>query len=155
MSFLFNLDLNTADLKKQLRDVEREAERVEKKSADILNKTEDKANLTFGQVVGGAQELWGIIDAVVATSGGAISTTFRSLITAGFSTINILQPLLAAESVTPGMQAQAALGFLNLGMAISAIVAAQFKQQVVSQKLMESMQIINGIQGFIGTINYG
>jgi hypothetical protein len=95
--------------------------------------------------------------AIVRIGGGTVSTIFNTVISAGISAIQVLYPIFTAMAagapVSPIMGVQAAIGFVNLGIAISAIVASQAQQQEVANRLHSANALMHSVQMMVGQIH--
>lgn len=138
----FNLDitLDTSKAEAQLKAVEDERQATEHKVA----MTKQAANESFQKTLAGARLSWSLVKNISKAMGLTLDKNFELAVSMAFSTISILTPLLSAAAVTPGMQVQAALGFVELGAAIAAIVTAQDVQAAGK---------IQGLGSVIGNIN--
>jgi len=102
-------------------DIEEKTKEVD----ELVEKTDEKSKETWMLAVGVAQSSWVLMDSIISAAGGTVSGILRATISGAFAAIAIMKPLLAAEAVTPGMQAFAAIGFFNIGLAIIAAIAAE------------------------------
>jgi len=121
-----------------------------KETVKTVKKVEETSKFTFFSVLNMAKMAWSTTEMIVKQAGGTISTVFSGLISATFATISILQPLLTAEAVTPGMQATAALGFIQLGLTIAALVAAEQKRAELEESLRNASMALMSISSLIG-----
>ena len=149
-----NLKLNTQELRQELKQVNNEIDETNQKGAVVLKNVQKNVKLTRQQVVGLAQASWGVITGMLEAAGITISTQFKVLISSAFAAINILTPLLTAQAVTPGMQIQAALGFINLALAVASIGFAQAQEAELAAQLASGMQALNSVNGMIGMMNW-
>jgi len=66
----------------------------------------------------------------------------------------MLVPILTAESVTPGMQVQAALGFASVATSLAAMAAAEAQQKDFSNQLRGLNMSLHGIQSLLGSFHF-
>ena len=97
---------------------------------------------------------WLATQGMVRAAGGTISTVFRSIVGTTLGTISILTPLLTAESLTPGMYLQGAMGLVSIGLATAALIAAQQDQKEFSDSLRGANMALHGMQSMIGLMNF-
>lgn len=154
MSDKISLELNTEDLHKALEDVERHREIVEANTEKTISFVSKASAEAVAEVTAMTRMSYNLMESMVTAAGGTIPPIMSGLISAAFSTISILTPLLTAAEVTPGMQATAALGFMELGMTVSALVAAQIEQQEVAQKLSGARAVISNISAMVGMMSF-
>ena len=115
------LGVDTEAMMRDLESIDEKREEVDK----AVEKTKKKTQETWMLAVGVAQSSWTLFETILSTSGVVISGFLRTAISSAFSAIAIIQPILAAEAVTPGMQAMAALGFFQIGLALTAAWEAE------------------------------
>ena len=144
------LKVNKEEIIQDLKEIKEEGKAVTKTVEKIVT----EAKYSFTQIIGGVHAVWLATQGAVRAAGGSIETVFRTLIGTSLSTVAILAPLLSAQAVTPGMQIQAALGFASLGLAISALVAAEAEEKEFSDALRGANMALHGIQSFIGVFNF-
>ncbi len=143
MSEKIELDVDTEPIISKLKAVDK-----------LRQDVEGAATASFNQVVGMARASYMLIKNVVQAAGGTIPATLEAIISGTISAIAILKPLLTATAVTPGMQAQAAIGFANLVLTFAALSAAQQKKADIQQTIAGVNGILTGISALIGTINF-
>lgn len=148
--YRIHLDVDTSRAKDKLRKVENDRERVDR----LVEDTKKNASLSFNQVLSMAQQTWGVVDAMMRAMGINVSMQFRLLMRSGFAAIRVLTPLFTAEALTPGMQAQAALGMLNLILAAEAIKQAQEGETQAATQIAAATEGISGINSMIGSLNF-
>ena len=144
------LTLNADELLLELDKVEARANEVE----NTVAKVEEESEKSYTAVIGMVHAGWLATQGMVRAAGGTISTVFRTVIGTTLGAISLLTPILTAEAVTPGMQAQAAMGFASIALALSALVAAEAQEQEFSDALRGANMALHGIQSMIGMINF-
>ena len=133
-------------------DVQEEAERTEA----IVEEVQDEAKKSFSQVLGIVHAGWLATQGVVRAMGGSISTVFRTLVGTGLGAIQTLQPILKAAlhgglaTMSPYMIAQASLGLLSMGAAISALVAYEAEEKEFSDALRGANMALHGVSAMLG-----
>ena len=144
------MEINAEDLLRELEAVEGRANEVE----DIVEEVKETARSSLTQVMGGVHAAWLATQGIVRATGGTIETVFRTVVGTTLGAISMLVPLLTAEAVTPGMQIQAAMGLASIGIAVSAMVAAELEQRELSDQLRGANMALHGIQSLIGVFNF-
>lgn len=145
---ILDLKVDEATIIKQLLDIEEKTKEVD----EVIEKTRKKSKATWFLAVGVAQASWTLLDTIITAAGGTISDIMSATITGAFSAIAIMQPLLAAEMVTPGMQAVAAIGFFQIGLAIAAAYAAQVRIQEVQTHITAFKSGIGDVSSWISSV---
>jgi hypothetical protein len=148
--FRMYLDLDTSNAEEKLRRLEHDKNRVDR----LVVESKKKATLSFNQVLSMAQQSWGVMDAMFRAMGINMSMQMRLLVRSSFSVIRILAPIIAAEEVTPGMQAQAAIAGVNLALAIAAIGLAEAEQTQAATQVAALTEGLSGINSMIGSLNF-
>lgn len=123
-------------------------------SDKVLNEVDTKSTMVFSKVLTGAQMGYSTLSSLIRAAGGTVSATFETVISAAFSVMGILSPIFSAEAVTPGMQVQAALGFLQLGLSLAAITAAQANQSKLSEQIRTSLSAVRNTSSLIGFMSF-
>lgn len=154
MSDKFFLELNTEDLHKELEEVERHREIVEANTEKTISFVTKSSAEAIAEVTALTRMSYNMMESVVRAAGGTIPPIMSGLISAAFSTISILTPLLTAQAMTPAGYAQSALGFLELGMTVSALVSAQMEEQEVAQKLAGARSVVSNISAMVGMMSF-
>jgi len=154
MSENITLSVDTSAGEEALTALEKRIEEIVNKENTVIQTTEKAAKSSINRVISMARLGWSMIDQVFQAFGVQMSSQARLLIQSIFSTISILTPLLMAESVTPGMQAQAAFGFMELGAAVVAMVQAQLGQAEASRQTAEGARALYQVGNFINAINF-
>ncbi|MFX1371333.1 MAG: hypothetical protein ACFFCE_05690 [Promethearchaeota archaeon] len=152
MSEKVNLDVDTTVAKQKLDEVENKRQQVETATNKTVQEVEEKTTYAYQKVLSMARSSYLAGAAFVRATGTSVSYFFTSLISAGISAISLLTPILTAEAVTPGMQIQAAIGFLNIGIATTALIAAQLEQSKIAQQLASANEGLHNIQTIISYI---
>ncbi|KKK49156.1 hypothetical protein LCGC14_3137900, partial [marine sediment metagenome] len=97
---LLDLKVDETTIMEQLHTIEEKTKEVDV----LVENTGKKSRQTWLLAVGVAQSSWVLFDSIASTAGVAVSGVLRATVQGAFAAIAILQPLLAAEAVTPGMQ---------------------------------------------------
>ena len=142
------LTLNADELLQELEKVEARADEAEEK----VEAVKEVAEISFSKVMSMVHAGWLVTQGMVRAAGGTISTVFRTVVGTTLGMISMLIPILTAESVTPGMQAQAALGFASIAMATAALAAAEAEEREFSDALRGANMALHGIQSMLGMI---
>jgi len=150
----FKIDLDAQPLHDKLNAVDSRAEAVKAKTDAIFEEVEAKRRMSFQQVVSMAQMSWSVMDATLRALGINVSMQFRLLMRTGFAAIRVLTPLLTAQAMTPGMKAQAALGLLNLSLAISALQMTGSEYTQAQTQLAAATEALAGINSMVGMLNF-
>jgi len=124
------------------------------KENEVIQTTEKASRISFNRVLGMARLGWTMTDQIMQAMGINIGPYWRMIIQSALSTVSILTPLLSATALTPGMEFQAAMGFAELGFAITAIVQAQLGQQQAAQQSAETGRALFTIGNFINSISF-
>ena len=95
---------------------------------------------------------WLATQGVVRAAGGTIQTVFRTVVGTALGAISVLAPIFRAMDVTPGMQIQAAIGFVSLFTSIGALIAASAEQREFSDALRGANMAMHGVQSLIGSL---
>jgi hypothetical protein len=96
---------------------------------------------------------WLTTQGLVRAAGGSIQTVFRTLVGTTLGTIAVLKPLFMAKA-TAGDFVGAAMGMISIGLALSALYAAQQEEKEVSDSLRGANMALHGIQSIIGMVNF-
>lgn len=144
------ISIDAEDLLHDLEEVDRKVEQTEANANEVIAEVEESTRSAFTQTLNMARNAYTIGLGIVKATGVSVSYFFRSMMSAAFGAISILRPLLTAEAVTPGMQAQAIIGFAELAVAIAAVVAAQLEQSEIARGFRGAAMAISGIQSLIG-----
>ncbi|MCP4550878.1 MAG: hypothetical protein GY834_02305 [Bacteroidetes bacterium] len=148
--FKVTVDADTTLANKKLNDTEGNRQRLE----NMVTDTVSRSKMSFNQVLSMAQQSWGVIDAMFRAMGFNVSMQFRLLIRSGFAAIRVLTPIFTAEALTPGMQAQAAFGMLNLVLAAMAIAEAEAGATQSATQIAAATEGISGINSMIGSMSF-
>ena len=147
------LEINADELIKALTEVDEKRKKIEEASKKTISFVKAESKITFGKVLQIAKTSWYIIDNLLQSMGSAVSAQFRLAINAAFSTIAIMRPIIAAEAVTPGMQIQAAIGMMQIGLALNAIQSAQAREAGMGE-MFDTMHMLRGIDTLIGYLEF-
>ncbi len=136
-------------------------QRLQQKSAVTFNLIrKDAVNVeattakSTRNMIGLARNAYMTLVGMSRVMGMGISTLFSTMISGVLSFASIMYPILTMESVTPGMQVQAAIGFVNLGLAITAMVLAQSKQQEAARDIQNINFMLHSISNLVGSAYY-
>ena len=146
--------INAEEVLRALEQVDAKIEETEEKAEEVIEKVEEAAIISYNQVLNMARSTWLMTQGIVRTAGGAISATFRMAVGTVLGAISMLLPIFTAEAVTPGMQVNAALGMISIGIAIAALAAAEQEQNELALQLRGANMALHGIQSFIGAVNF-
>lgn len=146
MSEKITLDVDTSEAQRKLNEVEKKRQQVESAANKTVIEVDKKTTFAYQKVLGMARSAYLAGAAFVRATGTSVSYFFTSLISAGISAISLLTPILTAEEVTPGMQIQAAIGLINIGIATTALIAAQLQQGQIAQQLASANEGLHNIQ---------
>ena len=122
-----------------------------KKLEEKLEETGEKTKDTWMIAVGVAQASWNLMDGILTAAGVTISGVTRAVIQGAFSAVQIFTPIITAAAVTPGMQILAAIGAVQIGLAIAAAVAAEREQKEVQTGLTVASGMISNVVSFAGS----
>jgi len=137
MSLKREIQISTEEAKAKLR----ELEQIRKAEAESINNVTDMARLAYIATVG-----------VIEAAGGSISALFTSLVTVGLETVTLLSALAGGLWSAPGGQVQAAIMTINIGLAISAIIATQIKQAQAASQLATAQMTLHKISALMSSI---
>jgi len=154
MSPKIELDVDTTIGHRKLDVLEHRRNEVILMSDKVFRDIDTGTRLSAQKVLLAARQGYGILTSLITAAGGTVSTLFTASISAAFSVVAILTPLFTAEAVTPGMQVQAALGFLQLGLSIAAIVNAQSQQSAITNQIQGGLNALNGTANLVGTMSF-
>ena len=96
---------------------------------------------------------WLATQGMVRAAGGTISTVFRTVIGTTLGAISTLAPIFAAEAAA-GDYIRAAMGMASIGLAISAMAAAEAQEREVSDALRGANMALHGIQSLLGVFDW-
>lgn len=145
---LLDLKVDEEGVMRQLQNIEEKTKEVDK----AVEETDKKSRKTWFLAVGVAQASWGLMDTLITSVGGTVSGVMRATIQGAFSAIAILQPILTATAVTPGMQALAAFGFFQIGLAIAAAAAAETNIGGIEQEIRGYSAGVTDINSWIRSL---
>ena len=154
MSYIIELDADTTVANKKIDELEKKVDGVVKLSDRMLLDVDNKTDITFNKVMTATRAGYSMVTSLITAAGGTVDVVFQSIIAAAFSTIGILYPIFTAQALTPGMQLQAILGFIQLELAILSIVAAQKKQEDIINSLQKTSNVVNSTGIFLGTLSF-
>lgn len=135
----------------ELEAAEEKAEEIIETQEETIEEVEKKAHMSFNKVMLMARGAYMITAGIIRATGGTVSTMFRMAISAAISTAAFMYPLLTAESLTPGMQVQAAIGLINLAIAMEAIGMAARQQQELARGMMAINTTLHGMSMMLGS----
>ena len=144
------LEINADELLRELEAIEIKANEIE----TIVEKAEDKAEISFTNVLSMVHAGWLTTQGLVRAAGGTIQTVFRTVIGTALGTAAVLYPLFTAMEVTPGMQIQATLGLISMGISLAALVAAQQEEKEFSDALRGANMALHGVQSMLGSMYF-
>lgn len=150
----FKFQINAEELMKDLDQVDQQREQVEENTKRTISFVDRSTRQVYQSVLRMGRASWQIMDTVLSAMGITVDYTFRAIMSAAFGVAQVLIPIFTAESITPGMQVQAALGFLELGMAMAALGQSQQQQAESQQMYSASLSVINSIQMFVGRSHF-
>jgi len=145
---LLDLKVDEATVMKQLLNIEEKTKEVD----DLVEKTGKKSKATWRLSVGVAQASWVLMDTLLSAAGVTISGIMRATISGAFAAIAIMEPILAATAVTPGMQFVAGIGFFQIALAIAAAHAAQIKSQDIETQLTTFKSGIGDVSSWVNSM---
>ena len=154
MTYIIELDADTTIANQKVDELENKVDNVVKLSDRMLLDVDNKTDITFNKVMTATRAGYSMVMSLITAAGGTVDVVFQSIIAAAFSTVGILYPLFVAQALTPGMQLQAIMGFMQLELAIISIVAAQQKQQDIINSLQKTSNVINSTGIFLGTLSF-
>ncbi len=125
-------------------------EEKRKKLDKELEKTKKKSRETWKLAVGVAQASWNLTTTLLEIQGVQISQTLRAVISGAFAAHAIITPILAAETVTPGMQAAAAFGFAQIALSIAAAFAAEQEATDIESDFRDQASVLGSISSLAG-----
>ena len=134
----------------QLDDAQTKGEKV----SNTIDFVEKKSKKAYRAAIASARAAWQIAEGVIMAMGGSISTEFKAVISAGFGMIQILTPILTAQSVSGWMSLQGILGLVELMTAITALASAQSQQSTLESDMRGVLTILNGVQSYIGSMSH-
>lgn len=149
-----SLEVSTQQAEQQLAALNAMVKNTQQNVQTVVEQVDKEISATYLKTVNLARNAYTIGLGLVKAGGGSVSYFFRSMISAAFGAIAILTPLIAAEAVTPGMQIQAALGSIELGVAIAATIAATIEQSEIARGLRGAAMSLGAIQSLIGSLDY-
>ncbi len=146
--------INAEEVLRALERVDAKIEETEEKAEEVIEKIDTATTASYNQVLSMARATWLMTQGLVRATGGAISATFRMAVGTVLGAISMLLPIFTAEAVTPGMQAQAALGMISIGIAAAALAAAQQEEKELALQFRGANMALHGIQSIIGVLNF-
>jgi len=151
-----SLTLNAEELLQELDEVETRANEVE----ELVEEVEAQSETSFNQVLGMLHAGWLATQGLVRATGGTIQTVFRTVVGTTLGAISMIYPVLQAAlagglaSMNPWAVAQALLGLASIGLATTALIAAQAQQKEFSDSLRGANMALHGIQSMIGVFGF-
>ena len=144
------LSINAEELLRELEEIEQRANEVE----DIVVKVKRSSQISITKIMGGVHAGWLATQGMVRAAGGSIDTVFRTVVGTTLGAISMLVPVLTAQEAVPGMQIQATMGLISIGVAVAAMVAAELDQRELSDSLRGANMALHGIQSLIGMFSF-
>jgi uncharacterized membrane protein len=154
MSENITLSVDTSAGQEALAALEKRIDEIVNKENTVIQTTEKASKMSFNRVLSMARMGWSVTDQVMQAFGIHANEQVRLLIQSAFSSISFLTPILMAESVTPGMQLQAAFGLGELASAALALFQAQTGQQQLSRATAEASRALFQVGSFLGAASY-
>lgn len=103
---------------------------------------------------------WLATQGLIRATGGTIQTVFRTVVGTTLGAISMIYPVLQAAlagglaSMNPWAVAQALMGLASIGLATTALIAAQAQEKEYSDALRGANMALHGIQSMIGVIGF-
>lgn len=145
------LDTNTDEV---LRSDETKIRNFKTNSDNVIETVNKSASVTFEKVVSIARGAYNVFETIAQSSGATLSTITRAIIMGMFGFIDVLAPIIAGMSVTPGMQIRAGLAAAQIPIMITAAIAAEMNQKTTESELNAVSSTLNWINSSIGRINW-
>jgi len=152
MSEEIKVIVDVEDEFKKLDELDAKAQETKAVVNQVVEETNVSIKDSFNQVVGWARTAYTIGLSMVEASGISVSVFFKSLISASFGAIAILGPLITAKGLGTFDYVSMGLGLAELGLAISATIAAQAQQTKLAGGLRAATGQLGAISSLIAVI---
>ena len=148
------ITINAEEVFRVLQQADAKIEETEEKADQIIDEVDKRTADSFDQVLNMARSSYLIGMGMVKAMGGSISYMFRSMVSAMFTSIHALKALALGKAMTTQDWFSFAMEMGQLGLAISATIAADMDQQALGRRVMGAKMSLMGLQSMIGAIGF-
>jgi hypothetical protein len=137
------------------RDIAAVNDQIKQTSEDwekTKEKVDEEMRESYRKTISLARNAYTIGLGLVKSTGASVSYFFRSMISAAFGAIAILEPLLTAKSLATYDYVSMAIGMAELGVAIAAVIAAEAEQSKIARGFRGAAMSLGGLSQMLNMI---
>jgi hypothetical protein len=149
---LIELGVSTEEAERDIEEVQQKIEETSEMWKEAKEEIDDGMHQAFLQTINLARSAYTVGLGLVKSTGASVSYFFRSMISAAFGTIAVLEPLLVAKSLATYDYISMALGTAELAIAIGAVIAAEAEQTKIARGFRGAAMTIGGMSQIINMI---